>query len=773
MRDRAAAVPVHDRSTTAPPRRLRRTLAAVAVAALGVGVVVAAGSAPASAVPGSGGYQQAFSTQLSNPVNDIAVDSYTAQVFASRSGAVDIVDETSGALTASVPVPGNLNPELAADPTRALVWVLNASNGALSRIDERTNTVTGTATVAGDVRSLAVDHTTGKVFVTTGANGTVVPVDETTLALGTAITVGGTATLVGVDAAAGTLYVVDAAGHSVSVVDEGAGTVSGTATVPSNVVALTVDPAQHKAYFGSSSVNTLTVVDGGTRTATSIPVSYGSNLGVTALGIDPTTQTVIGKNGTQIFRVDTGTGTVTAWNTAVNVTGPNIAVDVYTNTAIYAAGVFVVAQWEPVSILGSVSGVVAKGTAYSQQLYAYPSTGAVTFSITTGSLPAGLALNGDVISGTATTAGSYTFGLTATLAGYGDSVTQTYSLHVVTVDRTAGGDRFATSVEVSKASFPNPSAVDTVYVANGVSFPDALSGGPAAAQHSGPLLLTAPGYLPASVSAEITRLHPAHIVVVGGPAVVSQDVVTALKQLSPDVQRVYGGDRFGTSQAVIQHSFTTAPIVYVSTGLNFPDSLSAGGAAGSLHAPLLLVNGNATSVDSATASLLSSLHTTNIVVIGGAAVMSPALVADFARFGTVTHLAGADRFDSSVQIVESAFAHSSRVLLANGLNFPDALGASAWSGSSSSALFITLGGCVPQQMLDDIYFLGATEVTLVGGTAVLAPEVASLTSCGGWSVIAPTYPALAPAAAKIGGSGLVFDHPVDPSLPVNPRTHRL
>ncbi|MFF2772918.1 cell wall-binding repeat-containing protein, partial [Streptomyces bacillaris] len=312
-----------------------------------------------------------------------------------------------------------------------------------------------------------------------------------------------------------------------------------------------------------------------------------------------------------------------------------------------------------------------------------------TFAITGGALPAGLALHGDTISGTATTAGSSTFSVTAT-DSYNDSVTQSYTLRAVTVDRTSGGDRFATSVEVSKASYPDPSTfTGTVYIANGLSFPDALSGGPAAAQDSGPLLLTAPGYLPASVSDEIKRLHPQHIVVLGGPNVVSDSVLTAAEALSSDVQRVAGGDRFATSQEVIRHAFKTAPIVYVSTGLNFPDSLSAGGAAGSLHAPLLLVNGGATSVDATTASLLQSLGTTKIVIIGGANVMSPALVTDFARVGTVTHLAGADRFDSSQQVVESAFTNSSHVILASGLNFPDALSASAWAGTTSSPLFIT------------------------------------------------------------------------------------
>ncbi|MEV8215050.1 cell wall-binding repeat-containing protein [Leifsonia sp. NPDC077715] len=775
MRDRAASVPVVDRSGTAHPRR--RSVAALTIAALAATGLAALGVAPASASPGNGVWWNAFDSTVGT-LTDVAVDSYTAQAFAAVPGQVTIVDEFSGDVIGSVPLPTAGSPLLAVDARRALVWTLDAGQHKLYRIDERTNTVTGTATVAGDVRDLTVDHSTATVFVATGTDGTIVPVNEATLAVGTPITVGGTLTRVDVDASAGTLYAIDAAGPKVAVVDEASSTVSKVSLPTAPPSALTVDAAHHKAYVGFTSLSTLSVIDGPTLTAGTpvvLPTGYGA--GVQALGTDPTTQTVIAFNNAQMAAVDTVTGTAATASTPVApATAPHVAIDVFTNTVAYGSGFKIYGYWEPVSFLSSVSGVVPVGTSYLKQIEAWSwSNESLSFSVTKGALPTGLTISGDTIVGTATTPGDYTFDLTATDAEK-DSVTQTYTLRVVTVNRTSGSDRFATSVEVSKASYPDPADAKTVYVANGISFPDALSGGPAAAEDSGPLLLTAPGYLPTVVSNEIKRLNPAHIVVVGGPAVVGADVFSALQKLSPDVKRVYGSDRFGTSQAVIKHSFSTAPTVYVSTGLNFPDSLSAGGAAGSLHAPLLLVNGNATSVDAATASLLQSLGTSKIVVIGGSAVMSPSLVADFARFGTVVHLAGSDRFDSSQQVVESAFSTSSRVILANGLNFPDALGASAWSGASGSPLFITLPNCVPQRTLDDTYFLGATKVTLVGGTTVLNGSVFGLQTCGGSSVIAPAYPASAPVTGKkvtaFGSGSAASGQPVAPLLRVSQGTER-
>lgn len=87
------------------------------------------------------------------------------------------------------------------------------------------------------------------------------------------------------------------------------------------------------------------------------------------------------------------------------------------------------------------------------------------------------------------------------------------------VARLAGADRYATSVEVSKATFPGTAA--RVYLATGRNFPDALAGGPVAANGPGPLLLVPGGCMPTSVRDEINRLAPERLVFLGGSGAVS------------------------------------------------------------------------------------------------------------------------------------------------------------------------------------------------------------------------------------------------------------
>ena len=95
-----------------------------------------------------------------------------------------------------------------------------------------------------------------------------------------------------------------------------------------------------------------------------------------------------------------------------------------------------------------------------------------------------------------------------------------------TVSRRAGSDRYGTAAAISAAVF-DPD-VPVVYVATGQNYPDAIAGGPAAAAEGGPVLLVRRDSIPSATAAELTRLKPARIVVLGGTAVVSAGVASAL-----------------------------------------------------------------------------------------------------------------------------------------------------------------------------------------------------------------------------------------------------
>lgn len=190
---------------------------------------------------------------------------------------------------------------------------------------------------------------------------------------------------------------------------------------------------------------------------------------------------------------------------------------------------------------------------------------------------------------------------------------QLAALTTGTVTRVAGTDRYATAAALSRHAFAGGAA--TVYVATGASFPDALSGGAAAAVQSAPLLLTRSATLPETTRAELVRLNPSRIMVLGGTGAVSAAVATELNAIAP-VERVSGTDRYGTSLALSLRVFGgDRPGVILATGRSWPDALASGAPTRFTRGPLLLTRGNG--LAPGTTPELTRLGPTRAYVLGG------------------------------------------------------------------------------------------------------------------------------------------------------------
>jgi putative cell wall-binding protein len=298
------------------------------------------------------------------------------------------------------------------------------------------------------------------------------------------------------------------------------------------------------------------------------------------------------------------------------------------------------------------------------------------------------------------------------------------------VQRISGADRFATAVEVSKGFSPG---VGVVYIAVGSNFPDALAAAPAASLGGGPLLLTQKDVLPEVVKAELSRLQPQKIVVVGGPDAISNSVFNDLAGRTTAIERLAGADRFDTGRKIVRSAFGAgAPGAYIATGANFPDALSAAGAAGSRGLPVILVSGLASGVDEATASLIRDLGITSLKIVGGTATISSGVEAALSRIAgvsSVERFAGTDRYETSRLVNAEAFPSIPAAFVAVGSNFPDALAGAARAGNQKTPLIVVPGNCVPQASLDLLNSRGLTTLTLLGGPATLGAGVQAAVPC--------------------------------------------
>lgn len=298
-----------------------------------------------------------------------------------------------------------------------------------------------------------------------------------------------------------------------------------------------------------------------------------------------------------------------------------------------------------------------------------------------------------------------------------------------TPDRLAGEDRFETAVAISQQGYPE--GADTVYVASGELFPDGLAAAPAAASDDAPLLLTRAGYLPDAIAEEIERLSPELVVIVGGEPSVSPAVAAELEGLATEVVRIGGVDRFETSRLIAQYAFEGSENAFIATGRNFPDALSAGAAAGSMDAPILLVDGKAGDIDAGTLAELDRLGTDNVYLLGDQASMSNGIELDFDNEGLVVHrFAGSDRFQTAVLVNQAIFQGPvPRMFIASGMKFPDALSASALAAAEGSPLYLATSTCINSSIVTESLRLGQPPVTLLGDEATLSASVAEYAIC--------------------------------------------
>jgi cell wall-associated protease len=263
--------------------------------------------------------------------------------------------------------------------------------------------------------------------------------------------------------------------------------------------------------------------------------------------------------------------------------------------------------------------------------------------------------------------------------------------------RLWGPDRFSTASEVSGAS--NEPVEPVVYIATGRNFPDALAAGPVAALQDAPILLVNPTSIPSATRAELTRLEPHRIVILGGPAAVSSSVEAALAPYATlPIGRVAGASRYTTAVAISESFFTNphrVDTVYLATGLNFPDALSAGPAAALAKGPILLTS--RTSLPPAVALELLRLDPERVVIVGGAIAVSSAVQDAVESLGfNVDRFNGATRYHTSALVVADAFQDTPvPTFVATGANFPDALAASAAIGSRDGALLLTTLNSLP------------------------------------------------------------------------------
>jgi putative cell wall-binding protein len=95
--------------------------------------------------------------------------------------------------------------------------------------------------------------------------------------------------------------------------------------------------------------------------------------------------------------------------------------------------------------------------------------------------------------------------------------------------RLAGADRYDTNLSINK-NFEKDLNYDTIYLATGSDFPDAVAGAALAAKNSAPIFLTGKYSLSPEIIKFLKTKNVKHVVALGGSSVVSDKIVSDTKK---------------------------------------------------------------------------------------------------------------------------------------------------------------------------------------------------------------------------------------------------
>lgn len=181
-----------------------------------------------------------------------------------------------------------------------------------------------------------------------------------------------------------------------------------------------------------------------------------------------------------------------------------------------------------------------------------------------------------------------------------------------TVVRLGGTDRYDTNLKILAEA---GAGSGELLICTGTGYADSLS----ASAAGRPILLVGDA-ISETQSAYIETLGEISIYVIGGTAVVNEEVSSGLAASGYTVERIGGKDRYNTSR-LIAEKFCTAGSgkAVLASGGNFPDGLSGGPLAMAMGAPLLLAK---TYDASQAGAAISKLGAKNVYVLGGHSLIS-------------------------------------------------------------------------------------------------------------------------------------------------------
>ena len=293
------------------------------------------------------------------------------------------------------------------------------------------------------------------------------------------------------------------------------------------------------------------------------------------------------------------------------------------------------------------------------------------------------------------------------------------------VQRVGGRERTETAAQLAEDLYPQPRTAKVVVLARSDVYADGLTGSPLAGTLDGPVLLTEPEQLSEATSQALRRVLAADgtVYVLGGPRAVSPEVAAEVARMGYRVTRIGGVDRYDTATLIADRisAATTVEGVYLATGVDFPDALSAASAAEVTGGVVLLTRG--ARMPAVTSDWLSAHDGPPLTAVGGAAAAASPRAA---------RIVGSDRYSTAAMVAQTVLPEAEGVVMVTGTDFPDGLAGASYAARNDWSMLLVDPRATTLTPGQDEY-LGrlrgrVEELVAIGGAAALPPAATALVS---------------------------------------------
>lgn len=314
------------------------------------------------------------------------------------------------------------------------------------------------------------------------------------------------------------------------------------------------------------------------------------------------------------------------------------------------------------------------------------------------------------------------------ISSSGNEIYSSYAQVIPSLSRLGGDDRYEVSANVYR-EVSKMFTTDTIIVASGEIYNDALSGTPLAYVNGAPLLLTSMNSLPSSTQTVVNEIKPTHAIILGGTGSVSTNVETQLQNLGvTTIERISGANRFEVSANIAERlGHIDSETALIVSGLVYSDALTASSPAASHGMPLLQVETN--SIPTSIQNYINNHpEITKFVIVGGSGTVSDTVKTQLSQLrpgATIDRVDGVNRYEVGINVIDYFDMNVDFLTFNNGTDFPDAMSSGPLAAYLGSAILLTDPNTLPTNINSflDQHYGQIFFIYIIGGPASVSTTV--------------------------------------------------